>query len=134
VKKPGAVADITLRYKDMVNLGNATARVQVSLPALPRPETGEPIAIFQNVVGFRIGKHLELAAWSVRKGDMSGALRQVGEARGLATATTEADLEMLRSFQSLISRGDWPRDASRKTLLADALEAAGRRKVGTTAR
>ena len=42
VDKPGPVADVTLRYKDMVALDNATARASVQLSSLPRPPTLPP--------------------------------------------------------------------------------------------
>ncbi|TNF29099.1 MAG: VWA domain-containing protein, partial [Deltaproteobacteria bacterium] len=81
VDGPGPIADVTVKYKDMVNLGNATARTSVRLDSLPRPETPESELIAKNVAGFELAESLQRASHRVRHGDPAGAARHLAAAR-----------------------------------------------------
>ncbi|MFT5432328.1 MAG: hypothetical protein ACI9OJ_003027, partial [Myxococcota bacterium] len=62
VEKPGQVADVTLRYKDLVNVENATARTSVLLRNVPRQPTGEQLALVENLGDFDLAERLGKAA------------------------------------------------------------------------
>ena len=68
------IADVTLKYKDMVALTNATARDSVSLSARPRAETPEQQLVRLNIRGFTIAEELIEAAQRLERGEPGTAL------------------------------------------------------------
>jgi hypothetical protein len=130
--EPGAVAEVTLKYKDMVNLRNATAHAAVSLRAVPRPETPTELAIRRNVEGFALGAALERAGHRVRHGDDAGAHAWLAEAAGHASVTTEADRALVAELGGLARAAAASGDPTRRALAAEALVVAGRRRVGAS--
>src|SRR5690606_32292309 len=91
VEGPGVVADVTVRYKDMVNLDNATARTSVRLGARPRAPTEEQVLIARNVRGFELAENLQRASAAVENNDYGAALRSLGAAAGAAAVTNTRD-------------------------------------------
>ena len=130
VDRPGAVADVTLRYKDMVNLGNATARTSVAVRNLPRDETAEQLAVRRNVRGFRIGEALEHASLRLQRGDVAGARSWVNQARSAADRATSADREVVEAFARVLDAGDLSWDTGRRAQVSRSLFVAARRKIG----
>ncbi len=128
VDEPGAVADVTVRYKDMVALDNATARASVSLGRLPRAPTPMQLAVRQHVRGFIRAEHLQRAAHRVERGDSSGALQWFQRSRAMDLPSAE-DRRMLSQFEQLIRRTNLSYPAER-AVVADALLLAAERKVG----
>ena len=123
-EKAGPVADITLKYKDMVSSTNATARTAVELRAAPRMATGMEDRVIDNLTGFEVGAALKDAAEAVAAGDQNRALSAIGRLNGGALAS--ADRQLLERMRSLVQSGPTAH-------VADALRMAGERKVGGTA-
>jgi len=130
VDGPGPIADVTVKYKDMVNLGNATARTSVRLGSLPRPETPESEVIAKNVAGFELAEALQRASHRVRHGDPAGAARQLAVARQKAARTDRRDEKIVSGFEALVGDDSWRWDASRRAAVSESLELAGERRVG----
>ncbi len=126
VEKPGPVADVTVRYKDMVSLTNSTARASVSLAATPRPETPFQRAVRGNLRGFEVAAALGEAAAYVRRGDAASALEAIDRARPLARDGRDA--RVLDGFTALLrSHGSQP-------VVADALDLGRARRIGLAER
>jgi hypothetical protein len=129
VTRPGAVADVSLRYKDMVNLDNATARTSVSLAASPREATPAAAAIGRNARGFELAQVLQRAGIAIKRGRVDQTLRALGRARQLAAVTGGADPALVAELEALVrrranqGRGGWH-------IASEALLLAGLRKVG----
>jgi hypothetical protein len=122
VEKPGPVADVSLRYKDMVALTNATARASVAMSAIPRGETPLERAVRENRRGFELADALGAAADDARAGRLPDALAALEAARPFAGAPDDARL--LAGFAQLL------RQSADPALLADALDVARARRLG----
>ncbi|MFT5433040.1 MAG: hypothetical protein ACI9OJ_003745 [Myxococcota bacterium] len=125
VTKPGKVADISLQYKDMVNVDNAVARTAVSLRNVPREPTGAQHLVDANLRGFELADSLVRAAEFVANGSTGQAKSVLNEAGG--RATNSVDRQLVSAFSSLVASGAYPVNTT-----AAALRLAGRRKVGGT--
>ncbi len=119
VNKPGPVADVTLKFKDMVTLANATARANATLSALPRAETPAERAVKQNLKGFEFAQTLQDAGRFATQGRYADAHR-VLQTRPPSTATDRA---LANNFRALL-------DKQPSTRLGAALTLAGARRVG----
>ncbi len=123
VDKPGRVADVTVRYKDMVGLGNQTESVAVDFRSVPRPETEEQRALAQSLDGFRVAEALDHAARELARG-------QSGQARGrlnglLAGALQPRDRTLVQGFARIV-------DTAPHASVAQALRLASQRRIGAT--
>ncbi|MCC6621056.1 MAG: VWA domain-containing protein [Deltaproteobacteria bacterium] len=134
VDKPGLVADVTVRYKDMVNLDNATARTSVRLGARPEAPSREQRLIAQNVRGFMLAESLQRASNEVRRGDAGNALRALEAARAMAAETNPLDQQAVDGLKNMVERGAWQYDANERTNVEESLLISGQRRVGDTAR
>jgi len=132
VERPGLVADITVRYKDMVNLDNATARTSVRLGARPGTPSREQTVIAQNVRGFLLGESLQKASNEVGRGDAGNALRTLEAARAMATTTNPLDVQAVEGLKQMVQRGSWQYDASERANVQEQLLISGQRRVGDT--
>ena len=119
VEKPGPVADITLKFKDMVTLANSTAQANAHLSALPRAETPAERAVKRNVKGFEFASALGDASELARRGEFA----QAREALGRRPAMSASDARVAARFDSLLANRNGPR-------VADALALAKARRVG----
>lgn len=126
VDKPGPVADVTLKYKDMVKLDNATARASVALGASPSAVTPDQLAVVKNLLGARIAEGLKAAATQVRRGDKAGALRSLQEVAELVPAGERVEAQMIQRFIADVRS----HQAHNRERLAQALQMAGERKLG----
>jgi hypothetical protein len=132
VERPGPIADVTLRYKDMVALDNARAQTSVALGATPRPLTPAHLAVRANARGFEIAAAMDRAAHALRTAGPGAARQALVDAR--PHASTAADRRALATFQGLLGDAAWSRVPARRGLLAEALEMGGSRRVGAPAR
>ncbi len=132
VEKPGLVADVTVRYKDMVNLDNATARTSVRLGARPQAPNQEQILIARNVRGFQLAENLQKASDAVWRNDFHAALENLGAAKGKAAETNALDVQAIEGLKAMVDRGDWQNDATRRATLQETLLISGQRRVGDT--
>ncbi len=121
VEKPGPVADVTLKFKDMVKLGNATAQTRASLSSLPRPETMAEKLVRRNVRGFDFAEALAEAAKALRRGNRSGAKNLLSEARGEVRGR---DAALVADLIRLVDSG------GSNHQLAEALAVASERRIG----
>ncbi len=129
VDEPGPVAEVSLKYKDMVKLGNATAGVGVSLGRTPRDATPDQRLVQLNLQGFAVADALLEAADDLRRHDVSSARRRLDSAnRTLVGSAT--DRALVAELRQLVDR-EW--GGPRQPLLADALTMAAHRKVGLPA-
>ncbi len=119
VEKPGPVADVSLRYKDMVALDNATARAGVTIGSLPRAETPLQRSVRRNVQGFEFATALAGAAGAQGPAAMRRALQ------GARRVARGGDLRMVEAFERATSLD--PR------LLRESLTLASRRRIGHSA-
>lgn len=126
VDKPGAVADITLRYKDLVNLDNATERVSVSLSAIPRRPTPAQREVHANVNATRLALSLGDAWRAADQGNLAAmpALEKAEKA-----AKSAADQGMVRGLKKLIM-DNRVAPAQQQRAVRDALRMARDRKIG----
>lgn len=132
VTGPGSVADVTVRYKDMVNLDNSTARASVKLGARPQPPTPEQLVIARNVHGFELAENLQKASDAVMRNDLGEAVRNLGAASGMAAATNALDRQAVEGLKAMVERGDWQANPARRATVQETLLISGQRRVGDT--
>jgi hypothetical protein len=120
VDGPGPVADVSLKYKDMVNLGNATARAGVSLSATPRAPTGAEAMVRRNIEAFQNAERLAQAAARVEAGDTAGATELLSEIE------RRSGSEVARALGATLRGGS----GGDSTLQSEALRLAAARTVG----
>jgi len=115
---PGPLAEVTLRYKDLISHENAVARASVSLPAgKGRPD---PLAenVLKNRVAYALSSGLRSAARALAAGGTQAAIGEIVKL-----------IELVRGLRSQVA--GWSSDAvllADEALLADyraALEEAG---------
>ncbi|MEZ4267097.1 MAG: VWA domain-containing protein [Myxococcota bacterium] len=126
VDGPGAVADVTLRYKDMVTLDNATSRASVSLAATPRPALPEQLLVRRNLQGFALADALRGASAALARHDTGGAMTQLNLANRFARG--EADAEVISGFSNLVR--DSAGDPEAAEPVWRAMGVAARQRVG----
>jgi hypothetical protein len=129
VEEPGVVADVTLRYKDMVNLDNATARTSVTLTSRPRPEAPEQLWIARNVRGFVLGEELQRASVELRNNATGSASATLTRAWNMAQHTNPEDLQAVEDMRTMVERGRYDNG-----LMGDNLLLSGQRRIGMTKR
>lgn len=120
VTRPGPVAEVTLKYKDMVALTNATARVAAAVDRVPRDLTPAERRVAANVRGFQVAEGLAAAAAHAESGDRRGALGALDALEPLAIGR---DRRLVDAFEDLIEeRADHT--------VAEALRMAHDRRIG----
>lgn len=122
VDEPGPVAEVTLKYKDMVALSNGTARSSVALPRTPHNLTASQHGVRRNVAGFKVAEALQGASLAAARGASAHAkalLRQ-------ALPPNPTDRAVVLGFLELLDRRPAP-------LVAEALQVAAERRYGAPA-
>ena len=114
----GPVADVTLRYKDMVNLDNRSARTSVSVRGHGRDAEQEDPLLASTRDAMVVGDALRNAASSARSGDLGTAIGTLDHNPGAISGTYG---NLLRSA----ARGEVNTSA-----VVESLELAARRAVG----
>jgi outer membrane biosynthesis protein TonB len=123
VAKPGPVAEVTLKFKDMVKLENATSRTSTWLANTQRAVTPAIRLVRRNLQGFRIAEALEQAAAAARRNDTRRVMAILDE---LSPRATGRDASMLAGFRSLVNQ----RGGGANT--AAAFEMARERRLGAS--
>lgn len=132
VTRPGAIAEVTARYKDLAELRNTVAKVSLALPrstSLPGPlETN----VVKNYLAFRLSEVLERAADELERGDRTGAIATLQAGRRLLTGMPFArdteisrDVAMLQQYESALTSSTEPAFVA---YLADSLRLASASK------
>ena len=137
---PGPVADVTLRYKDLVFLRNGVAMDTLRLERNDT-ETGPlQVNVLKNLVAFELSETLKRAGELLHAGHVGTAVAEISNFSGLVRGlqgelpqfTTDpeifADLEMIRTYVQILggTRGGY---MTAPTDLADSLLYAGYRKL-----
>ncbi len=99
---PGPIADVTLRYKDMITLDNAAARASTWVAAVPRPDTPAQLLVQANRKGFELAHALAEAGASLRVGDQTRANANFDTA--LLNATDDTDRRLIQQAQDVAAR------------------------------
>lgn len=137
---PGAIADVTVRYKDLVYLRNGVARAHLSLARGDRPRGQLELNVLKNLLAYRLFETLEEAGSRVAHSDAEGARRQLEEFAALLqglrveVAGLEqdgdllADRALLAQYLAALAGSEAPMAATRQQL-SDSLRYAARLKI-----
>ncbi|MDH3716410.1 MAG: kinetochore protein SPC24, partial [Gammaproteobacteria bacterium] len=109
VDGPGPVADVTLRYKDLVHLKNGVARAELRLPAGDRSPGPLQRNVLKNRVAFELAQAARIASRYLEQKDMPRAI-----------GTLQSMHDLLVGLRETV--GGWSSD---RELLADAGAVAG---------
>jgi hypothetical protein len=115
VEGPGKIADVRVRYKDLVNLKNAVARAELTLRAGRKPDDLLVCNVRKNLLAYRMSADLHQAARSLQEGRIDGA-RDV-----LARASARIE-RMQARYPELADDPEVTRDAG---MLAEYLQVLG---------
>lgn len=135
---PGAIADVSVKYKDLVRLSNGSARASLHLGRDPRPPGPLELNVLKNEIARHLSGLLADAADEVTRGRPTAGARVVRAAstwlRGLqrAVPALHGDRELQRDHALLSAYAnalDVTNDAESNQFLDDSLRLAARRKV-----
>ncbi len=133
---PGPIADVTLRYKDLVYLRNGVARANLTLGSAVASEGPLERNVLKNLLGIRLSRTLKDAGRALLAGDDGRAVALVREFRDLL-ASLEAEMQgfqndldlendrnMLDEYLALLQPG-LLQQVEPRGVLADSLQLAG---------
>ena len=135
---PGPVADVTVRFKDLVQLGNGVARESLWLPNLELARGALQRNVLKNLVAFEVARELRQAGDALAAGDGVGAGRTVAQALALLESVgraipelhgdreLEADRSLVAEYVALLSGID---RAALRNFAADSLHFASLMKL-----
>ncbi|MFK7984811.1 MAG: hypothetical protein AB8I08_02195 [Sandaracinaceae bacterium] len=90
----GPVADVSLRFKDLLNVSNNTANARLSLPRGNQTRGPREHTVLRNLLAHELSQAYELAAADVSTNDRAGAARRLSQIRALL-ASAPASLPAL---------------------------------------
>ncbi len=137
---PGPIADVTVRYKDLVQLENGVARARLDLKRGEGARGPLERNVLKNLLAHQLREVLENAGRDVREGGREAATRRLDAHRRLLAGLRlelagferdrdlDRDVAMLDEYVQLLSSpaNETP---ERRLYLADSLRYAGRLKV-----
>ncbi len=140
-EKAGAIAEVTLRYKDLVSFRNGVARAQLSLDAA-NPVRG-PLErnVLKNVFAMNVSAAVRRASVRLAAGDQDQARAILTAVRVLSTglrseisawssdAELLADEAMLSAYMTLLESPRLNEDVQQRLHIVDSLRLAAWRKV-----
>jgi len=143
---PGAVADVTVRYKDLVYLRNGVARDQLSLPRGEESPGPLGLNVLENLLAYRLFETLEEAGNLVTKGQIEQAKQHLSDFVALLQGLREevaglsqdrdlaSDLTLLRQYLNSLERQSDRSSGDADVLaqqisLGDSLRLAARLKI-----
>ncbi len=135
VTRPGPVADVDVRFKDLVRLGNGTASSALSLEAGTEPRGPHELRVVASYVAHDVAGALDEAADRLERGDAAGARAQLTTVRALldqARASVDglASVSSIRTDSTLLDRFIAAIDAaSDPALVASSLHYAAARRI-----
>ena len=136
VPGPGPVADVTVRYKDLVYLRNSVARANLTLARGSEPPGPLERNVTKNLLAIRLSETLKRAGRRLLSGDDAEAIAEVerfqalleGIQRELPGFQNDADLagdaHMLAEYLAVLGTGALQQDVPRE-VLADSLQLSG---------
>ena len=140
VPGPGAMAEVSVRYKDLVWLRNGVARAAADLPHGEAPRGPLEVNVLENLLAHDLGESLAHASARLAASDRAGAVKVLGQRRALLLGLPAllprlagdpgiaTDRRMLDDYLALIG-GDHPLPDSERARLAASLAYAARLKV-----
>jgi hypothetical protein len=136
VNEPGELADVQLRYKDLLNLKNSVARAMLNVPAFDqRPVGALERNVTRNYLAYQLYDGLQQTATAVERSDYSQARTLVEELhQNLANyqplfaqdRSLGQDLQMLHEFSAVLAQA---RGQEQQEFISDALNYAAQRKI-----
>ncbi|MCZ7679900.1 MAG: hypothetical protein M5U28_14530 [Sandaracinaceae bacterium] len=139
VPGPGPVADVSLRWKDLVRVGNGSASERLTLASGARPRGPRERQVLGQLVAHELATALREAAASLDRGDAEGARARLEAARALTLGMrphvrsdrVDEDLGLVAAYQAALgaatpSLADSLRYASRRRLHGEPLSIDGR--------
>jgi hypothetical protein len=142
VPGPGKVADVRVRYKDLVRLRNAVASASLQIPSGTRPDDPLTRNVCKNLLAYRISEDLLQAARQLENGSFEQARQTVTLASSrivrLQSRFPELrndpemgrDARMLAEYTSVLEdHVDWQNDQQVRAHLVHSLAYAGRVKL-----
>jgi hypothetical protein len=133
---PGAIAEVTAKFKDLISLGNGSAQASLALPeGDPEARGGIELNVMKNYLAYRLAAALNAAGGSARAGNSAEATRlldQYLELFGKVSETFPAlrsdsemsgDVRMLEDYRALLGRSARPRE------LGDSMQLAALRRI-----
>ena len=144
-EKPGPLADVTLRYKDLVYLRNGVARANLTVEDDPRTAGPLELNVLKNLVAWESARRIRQAAAFLREGDPQQAAAALNYLRNLLRGlrievpgwqndpglmADEATLEEYLAVLAAPAAGN----TVQRRFLADSLSYAAFRKLQTAAR
>ncbi len=139
VDGPGPIADVTVRYKDLVFLGNGVARDSLELRRGEDKPGKIERGVFKNYVAHRVSMDLRSAGKALAAGDLDGAAQQLASLDELLTGLPSEvpslakdqefsrDAAMVAEYLDLLIGGNLRYDG--RPYVADSLRYAGWRKL-----
>jgi hypothetical protein len=124
VEGPGPVAEISLKYKDMVALENATAQAGARIGGVAKPTTQAELAVRRNVRGFLVAEALDEAGRLVARGAHQDAVDLLTRTQ----AGAGSDAALLAGFRQALQQPQVGFD-----VLSEALGFAGQRRISHVA-
>jgi hypothetical protein len=140
VPGPGAVADVTVRYKDLVYLRNGVARDHLSLAR--GDDAAGPLerSVLKSLLAHDLSSTMDAAARDLDARDAGAAIDRLQSFKTLLTGLADLvpgfdsdpdlanDITMLDEYLALLKAGASQQDEQRRGL-ADSLRYAGRLKL-----
>jgi hypothetical protein len=140
VPGPGPVADVTVRYKDVVHMRNGVARAHLRVGRSASAAGPLERNVLANLVATEVASRLDAAADAVAAGNVAAARTTLNDTLSLVRGITslveglgqnsdlEADMEMLAGYLQALSALP-ANDHIQLRIAADSLRYAGRLKV-----
>jgi hypothetical protein len=144
-ENPDAIADVTLRYKDVVYLRNGVARASLTVGNSPRVPGPLERNVLKNLVAWEFARQARQAGRSLAAGDPQQARSQLATLRELihglrrevagwsSDLDLAADETMLAEYLEILNSPAIG-DISQRRYLADSLRYAAFRKLQSAAR
>ncbi len=138
VDQAGPVADVSLRYKDLVFKKNGILRSRFVLPEGDLVRGPSELSVLKNLLAYHFGQAARLAADAVSKQDFDLAILELARSRSIVShlrtfiAEWENDPELLRDeriLNSYINVLSSPDRHANEPLLTDSLQYAAWAKV-----
>ncbi|MEM7226434.1 MAG: hypothetical protein AAF495_25905 [Pseudomonadota bacterium] len=143
--RPGPIADVTLRYKDVVNLANGITQASLSLGEGARAPGHLELNVTKNLAAHAFAEQARSAGRALAVGDVPQAIQRLTALRDLLRGLREAvpawrsdpelaaDETLLNDYLALLA-SPIAGDAAQRRNLADSLQVAAFRKVQPPAR
>jgi hypothetical protein len=141
VPGPGPVADVSVRYKDLVHMRNGVARAHLDLARAGRTGAGPlELNVVANLVAVEVASRLDGAADALEIGELTAARAGLNECldlvRGVAflvdglgqSPDLEADLSLLAGYLEALEDLS-PGDRKQRQIITDSMRYAARLKI-----